>query len=92
MVVQQKKIVQVGFAMTLIGFVLCMMCAKTCMSASKPVFATVLENRPLMVYSIHDQQAQVNLNFSFSLSSFISSINPEIDFQITNNFIGPFAD
>ena len=90
--VRKRSLVNDSFIIGLMGYVLSVMCFNTCISASKPIFTTVLKNQPLVIYSMPTQQARANSNFSFKLSPLISSLNTEIDFQVTNHFLGAMSD
>lgn len=53
--------------------------------SSMPVFTVELFNRPLTLYSAPIQNAQANSNFTFNLNPYISVIQPEVDYRVTNN-------
>jgi hypothetical protein len=52
---------------------------------ARPVFSIELFNRPLNIYAFPVQFGQAHSAFIFDLKPFLSVVQPEIDYQVTNN-------
>ena len=55
-------------------------------------FSVTLKDPTLSIYSIPVQNAQANSNFNFNISPYISVIEPEVDYLVTNNMYIPFGN